>query len=173
MIADDKKMELMKKLQALAERGERGEREAARRQLERLMEKYNVDEAGLSDDTIRFHWYTFKTKEEKKLLFQVFYKVAPKRETFRKTAGKGRNTQSGIKCTDAEALQIEIEYEFYKELFHEELDLFLSAFIQKHEIFDMSPGHKVDPIKDMEKHFRMGLMADAMQNRTLNKMLTE
>lgn len=52
---DDKKAELLKKLKALAERGEAGERETARRKLEELMEKYGADEADLADEALSDH----------------------------------------------------------------------------------------------------------------------
>lgn len=44
---NEKKMELIKKLKALAERGERGERETAQKKLEQLMAKYGIEEEDL------------------------------------------------------------------------------------------------------------------------------
>ena len=46
----DKQRELLKKLQALAERGVGGEKETAERKLKQLIEKYGIEEAELSDD---------------------------------------------------------------------------------------------------------------------------
>lgn len=40
---DEKKIELMKKLQRLAERGVGGEKEGAQKKLQQLMKKFNLD----------------------------------------------------------------------------------------------------------------------------------
>ena len=64
---DEKKKELIKKLQALAERGVGGEKEGAQRKLEQLMEKYNISEADLSDEQLREHEWKYHTKFEKKV----------------------------------------------------------------------------------------------------------
>lgn len=169
---DEKKMKLLKKLYALAERGEGGERTEARRQLDRLMEKYGVQVADLSDEALDKHWYRYNNPQEKKLLMQVFYKVAPKRDIYRRVCGEGTRTKAGIKCTSAEALQIGIEYDFYKTLWAKELDFFLMAFIQKHKIFDMSPGHETDDTLDRETIMRMGMLINGMEDATLHKMIT-
>ena len=49
---DEKKIELMKKLQRLAERGVGGEKEGAQKKLQQLMKKYNIEESDLSDDKL-------------------------------------------------------------------------------------------------------------------------
>lgn len=170
----EKHLELMKKLRALAERGEPGERENARRMLDKLLKKHNVAEADLSDDVLEIHWFTAKDANEKKLLNQVAFKVAPTRDLYQRNYGKGQRTMRGVKCTKAEAMQIEIEFEFYKTLWHEELAFFLRAFIQKHEIFDMSPGHPTDDGRMSDDElFRMAAMMNGMQDRTLCPMIAD
>lgn len=172
MAANEKNIELLKKLKALAERGVDGEQVTAKAILERLMTKYGVADEDLSDDKLEDHDFRFHTPQERKLLAQVMYKVAKDRRTYHYTRGKGCQTTAGITCTKAEALQIQIEYEFYLELWQEDLQLFLEAFIQKHEIFDMSPGHKTDRIDD-DRYERMKNMMAGMQDKTLRPMLEE
>ena len=172
MSNSDKNIELLKKLKALAEQGVGGERENAQKLLDRLMKKYGVDTADLSDDELSDHMFKFKDRRERKILTQVMYKVATDRRSWFLKWGKGSRSMVGITCTKAEALQIQIEYEFYKALWNEEADFFLEAFIQKHKIFDMRPGHKVDEI-DEESARRMRSMMNGMQNRALNPMLEE
>ena len=174
-MVDEKKLELLKKIQALAERGDRGEREAARKQLERLMEKYNVQEADLSNEIVSIHWFKFANEYERKLLHQVGYKIAPSREIYAHTEGKGKRTEHGIKCTKAEALQISIEFDFYKRLMKEEMDFFYRAFIQKHEIFSDAPppDDRRSPKLTREELFRMSMMMDGMKDETLHQMIEE
>lgn len=52
---DEKKIELMKKLQRLAERGVGGEKEGAQKKLQQLMKKYNIEESDLSLAGILYH----------------------------------------------------------------------------------------------------------------------
>ena len=156
----------------MAERGAtEGERAAARHRLEILLAKYRIDEAELADDELALHWYTCKDENERQLFCQVCNKVNRDRSTYIRTAGKGQRTERGVKCTKAEALQIEIEFDFYKTLWHEELDFFFKAFVQKHQIFDMTPGHGVDDTTSREDLLRMAQLARGMQDRTLRRMI--
>lgn len=167
---DEKKKELLKKLQALAERGEAGEREVARQRLAELMQKYNVCDAELSDDTLEMHKFTFHNDFQRKLLIQLCFKIAPDRNIYRYTKGPGKYTAREIECTKAEALQIQIEYEFFCRLWDEEVGFFLSAFIQKHRLFDTRPGHKVAEI-DEYTSLRMQYMMNGMQDKSLLPMI--
>ena len=171
MALDEKKKELLKKVYALAERGERGEKEAARYMLEKLLEKYDIDEVELADEERQIHWFTCKDDQERTLFYQVCYKVGKDLRGYRKTRGQGKNSQKGVECTKAEALQIEIEYEFYKALWREERDFMLRAFIQKHHIFYDGPDAPVGQDMDPEEYRRMTMLMAGLQNRPLHKMI--
>lgn len=56
---DEKKIELIKKLQRLAERGVGGEKEGAQKKLQQLMKKYDIEESDLSDDKLEDHEWKF------------------------------------------------------------------------------------------------------------------
>lgn len=155
--------ELMRKLKALADRGEGGERENARRLLNRLMDKYDVEEADLSDDVLEEHMFAYRNKHELTLLVQLFYKIAGDRKVYRYTSGKGKNSRVYAKCTKAEAVQVEVEYEFYRELWKEEVEWLMNAFIQKHRIFDIKPGHKTEEISDEEAE-RLGYLINGLKD---------
>lgn len=71
----DKKKELLKKLQALAERGVGGERETAERKLKELNKKYGIEEEELNEDKIIDFDFKYHSEWEKKLLRQLFYKM--------------------------------------------------------------------------------------------------
>lgn len=107
----DKKKELLKKLQALAERGVGGERETAERKLKELIKKYGIEEEELNEDKIIDFDFKYHSEWEKKLLRQLFYKMFGKAyreknyiyrygkpDNLRNTMHKGRGlaTQSGI-----------------------------------------------------------------------------
>ena len=48
---DQKKIDLLKKLKTLAEQGVGGEKETAQKKLKQLMQKYDVEEDELSEET--------------------------------------------------------------------------------------------------------------------------
>lgn len=173
---DEKKLELLKKLQALAERGVGGEKEGAQRKLAQLMEKYQIEEIDLSEDKLEDHDFKYHNDFELKLLRQLFYKIVP---DFRKYAytyryGKGSKSTYGISCTKAQALQIQIEYEFYCALWKEEVEFFMQAFIQKHRIFaiknDDESGNDGDSMSK-EEWMRMMSMMAGMQDKSIRPML--
>lgn len=74
---DEKKLELMKKLMALAERGVGGEKEGAQKKLEQLMKKYKIEEADLTEEKTEDFDFRYKNEFEKRLLRQLFYKIVP------------------------------------------------------------------------------------------------
>lgn len=173
----DKQRDLLKKLQALAERGVGGEKETAEKKLKQLIEKYGIEEAELSDDKIQEFEFHYKGEWEMKLLRQIFYRMFG-REYANKTYvyrwGKGSKSIYGIKCTQAEGLQLQIEFDFYKGLYYEELDLFQQAFIQKHHIFDPNGGsdeEKEYTIEEKQKIMRMFQMMEGMQDRSITPRL--
>lgn len=47
----------------------------------------------------------------------------------------GRRQKIGIYCTKAQKIEIELEFEFYRNVFYEELSTFMDAFIQAQKIF--------------------------------------
>jgi hypothetical protein len=169
-VKDDKKMELLKKLKALADRGERGERDAAQKKLTELMEKFGVEDADLSDEKLEDAEFRYRDRFEEKILQQVFYKVNHEREVYVYT--KSRAKVLLWRCTKAEAIQAGIEYEFFNDLWRDEVKLFLEAFIQKHRIFRTGPDAPKGEI-DEEIATRMYAMMQGMQDKQLTLRIEE
>jgi hypothetical protein len=173
---DEKKRELLKKIQALAERGVGGEKSGAEEKLAALMEKYHIREEDLSDEKEEDFDFRYENSFEEKLLYQIFYKNAPdmyeSKRIYRYKSGKGSRSTVGIHCTKAQGLQIRIEYDFYKELWKEEVDYFLSAFIQKHKLFPTGDGAKSEEVDDKD-YRRLQKMMRGLQDKTLNPMIEE
>lgn len=175
----DKKKELLKKLQVLAERGVGGEKETAERKLRQLMEKYGIDEMEFAEDKLEEFEFKYKNAQEEQLIRQLLYKMfgaewRSKSYTYR--FGKGSKSIRGVECTRAEGIQLQIEYEFYKDLWQQEMKLFYNAFIQKHQIFSPRPEDTKGNDKPLTPEqraeiFRMSQMMDAMQNKTIQPLL--
>lgn len=174
-MSDDKRKELLKKLQALADRGVGGEKDAAKAKLDRLIKKYGIDMAELDDDREEPHEFHYHTKHEKKLIIQLFYKIVPdwSNKVFTFSYGKGSKTTIGIYCTKAQAIQIGVEYDFYRQLWEEELDFFLNCFIQKHSIFSMDPKDAKESTMSRAERLRMASIINGLQDKTMTARLPD
>lgn len=175
-MVDEKKKELLRKVKALSERGIGGEKDGAQKKLEQLMKKYHIEENDLSDDVIEDHDFRYHDAFERKILIQLFYKIVPdyEKKVYTYRHGKGSKSTYGIACTKMQALQIRIEYEFYCGLWKEEVDFFLSAFIQKHNIFSpRAEEDHADEEMDKEKTWRMIALIEGMQEKSITPMIGE
>lgn len=174
MTERDRILERIKAVQALAERGDRGEKESAAAMLERLMKKYGITESEIAEDRRELAWFRFKTPLERRLLNQIIYAV-----TGRIASGcVGTYTNRprkmlGIECTAAERLEIEFSFEFYKAAFEKELERFYIAFLQKNRLFPDKPIDDVPEIgeMDLEEAQRLSMMMAGMEEHSRRKAL--
>lgn len=132
------KNELLSKLKKLAEQGIDGEQEQAKKMFDKLCKKYNIDGSKVDTESVQRRTFTFKEKD-KKLLLQIIYKVLNKREiTYyiprSDYSNRYKRTKISIYCTEEQEMQINFLFEFYTELYEQELKLFFQAFILKHEL---------------------------------------
>lgn len=147
---DDNKLEAkLLKIKALAERGEGGERESALKLYQKLLKKYDIDEASLQRDRLNKHWFTYHSDIEENLLVQIFYMVTGDPEYFRRKS-KTRGSQCGCICTDFEKTEIRFYFEFYKDALKEELEAFLMAFKLKNHLFPDESARCYVPEEDEE-----------------------
>lgn len=140
------KEELIRKIKALAERGEGGEKENAQKLLAELMVKYNIKEEDIADEVIKdFDFKIPKVFKAKELVSQVIYSVVGKEAEDNKglyICGAKRN-KFIIKCTAAEFLEIEAKFKFYLHYLKIESDRFYNAFVQANNIFP-PPDKKIE-----------------------------
>ena len=173
------KEELLKKIKALADRGVDGERENAQAILYRLMEQYGISEAEIEEDRRETAWFSYSQETEHRLLNQIIYMVTGK-SAFG-CVGKYTNRKRkkmGADCTAAERMEIEANYEFFKEAMEKELEIFYAAFANKNRLFP-SPD-KLEDAEDSEEEtpeklaraIKIGAMMDGMERHTLRKAIT-
>lgn len=176
------KRELIKKLQALAERGIGGEKEGAQKKLDELIKKYNIDIEEVlgneeEEDKIDYYDLYFKGSYERQILIQVIAMVGQSEiSAYRGQTWTGRRSRNNIyvKCTKAQYIEIQITFEFYRDLWYEELELFSMAFINKHHLFGKCVESKEDSYESQytkEQLLRMSFMAEGMQSKSMHKLL--
>ena len=166
---DEKTIQRIKKLQVLAERGVGGEK--AEKMLQKMLKKNGIrslDE--LQSEESEYTLFSYNGKHERKLLVQCIYKVMTAAGDRRYYRSKGKRQKLGIYCTKAQKLEIEMEFEFYRNVFYEELDIFMSAFINAQGIFPPdAPKESFD--KSNKRDIRVAQMASGIDKRTRALML--
>ena len=169
----EKKKELLKKLKALAERGVGGEREGAERKLRQLMKKYGVEQMEIDEEQENRYEIKYSGRYEERLLSQIVFRVRNDTEgQYRRMEGKGSRSVLIVKCTEAQKIQICIEFDFYRELLKEEQELLFEAFIQKHRIFrESGEPPKLPTLEEMERLERMWAMMAGLQEKSFTPLL--
>lgn len=157
---------LVAKLRALAARGDAGERELAEQKLTEVLKKYNI-----SDETLMlesFHDFPYKEEWERRLISQVGYKVLDNPDTYTRKRNGRTLKRVVFKCTEAQAIEIEYLYAFYKELYKKDMADFFSAFVVKHQLFGESgEGTEISE----EELLKMMRYQSAMRNGTPYKAI--
>ena len=136
-IQREKVLEKLGKIKALAERGVGGEKETAMRMYEELKQKYDIspDEAEAAMEKLEKRWFSYRTEIEERLLVQIFYKVTGDVSFYEYTGRYKRRKKKGVICTEIEAAEIQMLFNFYREELKKELDTFMSAFIACNDIY--------------------------------------
>ena len=152
---EEKQKERLKKLYALALRGVGGEKEQAAAILEKLVKKYGVSMEDLDEEIVKEHEFSFHGEKEERLLRQIAYKVTDDRHRFKNLvytqSGRKCRTLCRIECTDAQKLEIEFLFDFYKKLWEREIEVMFKAYIHKHSLFgNLKPGEKGSEISNEE-----------------------
>lgn len=173
----ENKEELLKKIKALAERGVGGEKDSAQALLDRLMKKYGVTELDLETERVETAWFRYRDEMERRILSQIIFMVTGKYSF----GCIGRHTnrprkERGVDCTAAERLEIEANYEFFKEAMKQEFEVFFTAFCYKNNLYPSKnkvPPKDIDEMTPEEKAriLKAGLMAEGMERHTLQKMI--
>ena len=166
------------KLQALADRGYKGETYAAQQAIERICQQYNIR---LEDilDTQATRWYTFETGRSKAmqtLFMQCYAKVMNVGTMSYKQIGRNR---IGIELTALQYAELSNMFEWHKENFTQELEdmkqTFLEAYISKHNIYrdagDEDSEEKELTMEDIQRLRKMLVMRETLSDRHYNKML--
>lgn len=175
LYSKERMLEKMQGLKALAERGVAGEKEAAQKMLEKFMQKYDISETDIGEETVELAWFRYRDELESKLIHQIIYMVIGDCDMYCKR-GKGNRKFKllGAYCTAAERLEIELNFDFFNRAMQEELNFFYSAFLQKNKLFP--PEEKArkstsDDEMSTADLLKLSLMMEGIQRRTMAKMI--
>ena len=139
---------LLRKLKALAERGEAGERDIADERLHALMKKYGISEEALEDERRSLAPFRYSNELERRLILQLVYAVTGKvpGQVINLKTGRPQH-RIGVECTNAEKIEISARIDFYRPIIQGEFEVFLEAFAMKHHLY---PSESKDELPRLE-----------------------
>lgn len=134
-IQHDKIKEKLAKIKALAERGVGGEKETAMRMYleedlltqifyEELKARYEIEDEEITLDEVTLHWFSYKNDM-----------VTGSASYRRYTGSYSRRKKRGCDCTEVEAAEITLYFNFYKEELKREMEAFMAGFKFKNNLF--------------------------------------
>jgi len=167
----EKIIEIAKKLKALAERGERGEKINAENKLKALLKKYNISPEELESEIKNNEIIKYKAAYKQILVQCIVLILGKNAEIF---VIKGRRNCFVINCSKAEFIQIQAAYDFFSKHYQKELNIFTQAFIHKNHILPPDAGTiNKDNLttKEKERINRVYNMMDSIEKNTLKKQL--
>lgn len=175
--AKENLLEKLKKIKALADRGDRGEKESAKALLEKLMQEHGITEADLEVERVETVFFPYHDELERRILIQVIFSVTGKSAFGCVGAASGRKRKKyGADCTAAQRLEIEFNHKFFYEAAKKEFEVFLYAFYMKNGIF---PPESEVPVRTLEEMtpeekgemIRAAMMAEGMERHTPRKAI--
>ena len=170
--------EKLRKLQALAERGEVGEARNARAAIERICAEYGVSIEELA--TEEKQRYSFKVPKSGPLhdIFLQCYCITLDVDAMEFWKGEGTII---VKLTRLQYVELSNLWNWHKDNFSKELeetkDALLLAYLRKHHLYGDNKGDEVRTRELTEKEktalLRSVLMSDSLSNRTYQKQLED
>lgn len=164
---DDRLRERIEKIKALAERGVGGEKDTAQKKLDKLLKDNGLTIESLESEEIHYYLFSYSSSYSKKLLFQVMYKVLSTKVSYYRT--KHTRNKVGVYCTHSQKIEIELDYEFYLNLFEEEVDSLLSAFIQEQDLFPNDAGSVQVDISTLTPEEKERMLKQQAYQQNINK----
>ena len=152
-----------KKLLSLAERGDPGERENARRKLDEFCARNGISIESLEQEEIH-SWVLKYNKSTERIMRQC---VAMVLNTYSPAlfGHKRRRSCAIIDCTEQQFVEIMFTYEHYHRLYESELKVFTKAFIYSNDLFPKVPGATSHTMPDSDTLRAMG-MASSIKSET-------
>lgn len=146
-----------------------GEQEAARRMLEKLLQKYKLTQADIFNNPTSYFNIKCADALEQKLLLQIIYKVAARPIEYI----RGKRFDVIVELTTLERIEAEELFSAYKPALVKELDAFFIAFYLANNIFPDIEVPNDRPEYDLEKSIKIRNMAKMMDQVPVHKQLSE
>lgn len=170
------------KLQALAERGYKGEALAARRALDAILSQYGLTIEDLIGEKPEWVWVKIgRDKAFRKLMFQCWFKVMDKKQAPYKEHVDIKN-EIAFELTHTQHIDLMALYDFHARQFKKERDKvmenLLSAYIRKHTLWHTTEDEEPETVEDFkpidwEQVRAIHALGECLENVSFHKQLTD
>lgn len=163
-MTDSKKIELAKKLKALAEQGEAGEKQVAEFKLKEFMRKHGITDEDIESEKIEAYFFYIGPDSEKlktTLLNQICgtMGLSIRGPIAVKDKRKYKMKEDfGVHCTASQYIEISAKFEFYKNILKSDLKTFIYAFAMKHDLLIKASENKDKPTNEDQDIARKALI---------------
>lgn len=174
----DKIIDKLKKILALAERGEEGEARNARIMLENELKKHGLKIDDLRSEIKKERIFPYKNKDEMTIFFQLLLSLfGRKSEEISSARYNSKGKRLYVNLTDLQYIEILNMWEFHRKQFNKEkkrlLRDCLEAYVNKHDIFDPNAEPSQTDKVDWEKLIRIMKLANGMEDIQYRKSLNK
>lgn len=150
---EEKVMDQLRKIAALADRGFMGEAAMARQILERKLREYGLTVDDLYKDAKKVRTFRYQNELERRLLVQILvHYFGSASDEFKGGLIIRKKKVIEIELTDLDYAELSSEYGYYRGAFAREIkksnEAFLVAFVNRFELFDVTPT-SVQPTKEL------------------------
>jgi hypothetical protein len=156
LVKMSKAIELAKKLKALADKGVGGEKQNAEQMLEKFLKKHNLTIEEIEGEKINKYFFQIDNKYQQ-LLNQIL-KITNRSLSLWAEIPKNKIRQLRLagnymtECTASQFVEIKAKFDFYSNLYEEELDVFYTAFLHANNLLVESTAQdKEKGISDEER----------------------
>jgi hypothetical protein len=143
-------IELAKKLKALSDRGEGGEKFNAEMKLKQLMHKYNLTIDDIEDDTILRREFKYKRGQEQIFIQSIRLVVGRKPRVMSYKKGFGGYNTFLVDCTQFQFIEVHAIFNFFWPRYQTDLEAFNLAFIYKNRLLPPDAESSDEPATDEE-----------------------
>ena len=164
-----KAIELAKKLKALADRGEGGEKYNAQEKLKELLTRTGLTYDDLESEHKTERFFPYKKQYELIMMQCILYVMGKDVNIW---DVRNRRTRVCVECSISEEIEIKAMYEFYSRAFQKELKLFQTAFIYKNNLLPPDAGESSGK-SDPEEVKKIRSMMDGIEKSSMRKQLDQ
>jgi len=173
-ISQERLFEKLRKIQALAERGNAGEKESAKNKLDQLLKEYGLTLDDITSSETEFAPFSYKNKLEKRLILQIHSHVVD--STTSSYYERKGSKKIEFKLTPSQSAEIKMLFSIYRKAFKKEVEMLFSAFVHKHNIFSSTKAdtrdEEPDPI-DFRELARLQQMIGGLNDVNIPRAMIE
>lgn len=166
----DKKIEVIKKLKELADRGIGGEKENAELLLKKYMKKYDISEDEIINDEEKEVYIDLRNEIELRLASQILYAFFDKAPLY-----KINNTKIKYytKLLVSQEIEFRYMYSVYLESFKKQELIFYRAFINKNRIFPKEANTDMNKVskEEQEEMIKASMMQSGIEITQIRKCI--